>query len=228
MHSYYLDTPHDSRRAPEEVSASDQVRSRPTYSSGLGATDLLPRSSSFSSFWLFWKYSWRSHKGEVLSCVQQGFHPHRHQGVLKGDTLHASTSGWFARRLTTWIICISVGRSTILRTYVWRKQRTTSLVAPPIQWKSWLHRLIWKVDLKNWFEKLIQKSEGWLGKSGDWWLIQPQGAGLVMIWNYSDLVRSVTWLVTWLHDITIAFPLRRKLRQTLGVWDHGIGGEKTS
>ncbi len=50
MHSYHPDTPHDSRRAPAEVSASDQVRSRPTYSSGLGATDLLPRPSSFSSF----------------------------------------------------------------------------------------------------------------------------------------------------------------------------------
>ncbi len=34
--------PHNSRRAPIEVSASDQVISRPTYSSGLGATSLLP------------------------------------------------------------------------------------------------------------------------------------------------------------------------------------------
>ncbi len=34
--------PHDSRRALAEVSASDQVRSRPMYSSGLGATGLLP------------------------------------------------------------------------------------------------------------------------------------------------------------------------------------------
>ncbi len=33
--------PHDSRRAPEEVFISDQVRSRPTYLSGLGVTGLL-------------------------------------------------------------------------------------------------------------------------------------------------------------------------------------------
>ncbi len=33
--------PHDSKRAPAEISASDQVRSRPMYSSSLGATGLL-------------------------------------------------------------------------------------------------------------------------------------------------------------------------------------------
>ncbi len=37
-----LDMPHDSRRAPVEVSASNQVRSKPMYSSGLGDTGLLP------------------------------------------------------------------------------------------------------------------------------------------------------------------------------------------
>ncbi len=132
IHSYLPDMPHDSRRAPAEVSAFDQVRSRPTYSSGLGVTGLLPRLSSFSSFWLSWRRSWRSHKGEVLSCVQQGFHPHCDQGVLEGDTLHTSTSGWSARRSTTWIIHTSVGRRTILRTYVWKKRRTTSLMAPRI------------------------------------------------------------------------------------------------
>ncbi len=118
MHLYHPDTPHDFRRTPVEISASDQVRSRPMYSPGLGATGLLPRPSSFSLFWLSWRQSWRLHKGEVLSCVQQGFHPHRHQGVFEGDTFHASTSGWSARRSTTWIIHTSVGRSTILRTYV--------------------------------------------------------------------------------------------------------------
>ncbi len=83
MHSYHPDTPHDSRCSPAEVSASNQVRSRPTYSSGLGATGLLSKPSSFSLFWLSWRRTWRLHKGEVLSCVQQGFHPHRHQGVFK-------------------------------------------------------------------------------------------------------------------------------------------------
>ncbi len=33
--------PHDSRHTPAKVSTSDQVRSRLTYSSGLGATGLL-------------------------------------------------------------------------------------------------------------------------------------------------------------------------------------------
>ncbi len=37
-----LDTPHDSRRAPVKVSVFDQVRSKPMYLSGLGATGLLP------------------------------------------------------------------------------------------------------------------------------------------------------------------------------------------
>ncbi len=35
------------------------------------------------------------------------------------------------------------------------------LVAPPIQEGGWLRQLIQKVDLKSWFERLIQKSEGW-------------------------------------------------------------------
>ncbi len=42
MHLYHLDTPHDSRYSLAEVSASDQVKSRPTYLSDLGATDQLP------------------------------------------------------------------------------------------------------------------------------------------------------------------------------------------
>ncbi len=70
MHLYHPDTPHVSRHATAEVSASDQVRSRPTYSSGLGATSLLPRLSLFLSFWLSWKRSWHLHKEEVLRCVQ--------------------------------------------------------------------------------------------------------------------------------------------------------------
>ena len=40
--------PYDSRRAPAKVSASNQVRPRPTYLSGLGATDLPTK--RFSSF----------------------------------------------------------------------------------------------------------------------------------------------------------------------------------
>ncbi len=134
MHSYHPDTPYNSRRTLAKVSASDQVRSRPTYSSGLGATGLLPkRSSSFSSATLtFLKTKLTFEQGRSPSCVQQGFHPHHHQGVLKDDTLHVSTNGWSARRSTTWIICTFVGRSTILRTYVWRKRYTTSLVAPLI------------------------------------------------------------------------------------------------
>ena len=46
------------------------------------------------------------------SCIQQGFHPHRYQEMLENNILHASTSGWSARRLTTWIIRISVDKST--------------------------------------------------------------------------------------------------------------------
>ncbi len=60
----------DQVRWPGQVTRSlHQVRSRPTYSLDLGATGLLPRPSSFSSFWLSWRQSWRSHKGEVFSCV---------------------------------------------------------------------------------------------------------------------------------------------------------------
>ncbi len=53
MHSYYPDTSHDSRRAPAEVSASDQVRSRPMYSLGLGAT----WSATKEAFVIFIRYS---------------------------------------------------------------------------------------------------------------------------------------------------------------------------
>ncbi len=41
----------------------------------------------------FLKTKLTSAQRKSLSCVQQGFHPHYHQGVLKGDMLHASTSG---------------------------------------------------------------------------------------------------------------------------------------
>ncbi len=43
MHLYHPDIPHDSRRAPIEVFAFDQIRSRPMYLSGLGTTSLLPK-----------------------------------------------------------------------------------------------------------------------------------------------------------------------------------------
>ncbi len=91
--------------------------------SGLGATGLLPkRHLLFSSATLtFLKTKLTSAQGRSPSCVQQGFYPHCHQGVLEGDTLHASTNGWSARRSTTWIIRTSVGRSTILRMYVLEK-----------------------------------------------------------------------------------------------------------
>ncbi len=146
MHLYHPDMPHDSRRAPAEVSASDQVRSKPTYLSGLGATDLLLRPSSFLLFWLSWRWSWRWHKRKDLSCIQKGFHPHRHQGVLNIDILHASTSGWSARRSTTWIIRTPVGTSTVLHTYVWKKRRSTS---------QWRRRFNEKADCVSWFKKLI-------------------------------------------------------------------------
>ncbi len=161
MRLYHLDMPHDSNRALAEVSASDQVRFKPTYSLGLRATGLPPRPSSFSSFWLSWRRSWHLHKGEILSYVQQGFHPYRHQGVLETDTFYTLMSGWSARRSTIWIIRISVGRSTILRTYVWRKQRITRQWCRRFNEKAdcigWFKRLIRKVDLKSWFERLIQK-----------------------------------------------------------------------
>ncbi len=41
----------------------------------------------------FLKMKLTSAQGRSHSCVQQDFDPHRHQGVLEGDTLHASTSG---------------------------------------------------------------------------------------------------------------------------------------
>ena len=95
MHLYHPDTPHNSRREPVKVFVSDWVRSRPMYLSGLRATGLLlKRLSSFSSATLiFLKTKLTSVQGRSLSCVQQGFYLHRHQAVLEGDTLHASTSG---------------------------------------------------------------------------------------------------------------------------------------
>ncbi len=119
----------------------------------------------------FLKTKLTSAQGRSPSCVQQGFHSHHHQGILAGDTLHTSTSRWSARRSTTWIIHTSVGKSTLLCTYVCqRKRRTTN------QWRhqfnekadcvGWFQKLIQKFDLKGWFERLIQKSEGWFGRLG--------------------------------------------------------------
>ncbi len=72
IYLYHPDMPHDSRRTPVEVSASDQVRSRPTYSSGLGATGLLPkRPSSFSSATLtFLKTKLTFAQRRSFSCIQ--------------------------------------------------------------------------------------------------------------------------------------------------------------
>ncbi len=130
-------------------------------SSGLGATGLLPRRPlSFSSGTLtFLKTKLTSAQGRSPSCVPQGFHPHHHQGVLESGTLHVSMSGWSARRSTTWIIRTSVGRSTILPIYILEEATYHKLVALPIQWEGWLHRLIQKVDSKGWFKRLIRKSE---------------------------------------------------------------------
>ncbi len=130
-------------------------------SSGLGVTGLLPRrpSSFLSGTLTFLKTKLTSAQGWSPSYVQQGFHPHRHQVMLEGAILHASTSGWSARRSTTWIIRTSVGRSIILLTYVLEEAIYHKLVAPPIQWEGWLRRLIQKVDSKSWFKRLIRKSE---------------------------------------------------------------------
>ncbi len=102
--------------------------------SGLGATGLLSRrpSSFLSGTLTFLKTKLTSAQGKNPSCVQQGFYPHHHQGVLEGDMLHASTSGWSIRRSTTWIIRNSVGRST--SSYVLTSEEATyhKLVAPPI------------------------------------------------------------------------------------------------
>ncbi len=106
-----------------------------------------------------------------LSCIQQSFYPYRHIKVLKGDTLHTSTSGWSARRSTIWIIHTLVGRSTLLYTYVYQKKRRTTS-----QWRrqfnekvdcvGWFKRLIQKVNSKGWSKKLIRKLEGWFGRLG--------------------------------------------------------------
>ncbi len=53
------------------------------------------------------------------------------------------------------MIRTSVGRSTILRTYVLEEAMYHKLVAPPIQWEGWLRRLIQKVDPK--VGRMIQK-----------------------------------------------------------------------
>ena len=150
MHLYHPNTPHDSRRASTEVSTSDQVKSRPTYSSSLGVTGLLPkRPSLFSSATLiFLKTKLIFVQGKSPSYVQQSFHLHCHQRVLEGDTLHALISGWSAKRLTTWIIGIFVGRNTILCIYVWRKRRTIS---------QWRHQFNKKVNYVGWFRWLIRK-----------------------------------------------------------------------
>ncbi len=160
IHLYHPDMLHNSRQAPAEVFISDQVRSRPTYLSGLGATGLLlRRPSSFSSATLtFLKTKLMSVQGRSPSCVQQGFNPQRHQVVLKGDTLHTSTSGWSARSSTIWIICTSVGRSTFPRTYVCqRKRRITS------QWRRQFNE---KAHCIGWFKRLIRKSESWFERLG--------------------------------------------------------------
>ncbi len=69
MHLYFSDTPYDFKHVPTEVFASDQVRSRPIYSSSLGAISLLSKLLSFSSFWFSRRQSWNLYKREVFRCV---------------------------------------------------------------------------------------------------------------------------------------------------------------
>ncbi len=97
----------------------------------------------------FLKTKLMSAQGRSPSYIQQGFHLYCRQGLLEGDMLHASTSGWFARRLTTWIILTSVGRSILLPMYVCqRKRRITS------QWRRQFNE---KVGCVDWFKSLIRK-----------------------------------------------------------------------
>ncbi len=98
-----LDTSHDSRRASAEVSASNQVRSRPT---------LLVRPRGYWSIHqevfvilvttlTFLKTKLTSAQGRSPSCIQKDLYPHRHQRLLEADMLQASTSGWAAGKSTT-------------------------------------------------------------------------------------------------------------------------------
>ena len=74
------------------------------------------------------------------SCIKQSFHPHCHQGMLKSDTPHALTSRQSAKRLTTWIIRTSVGRSILFYIYMFFKEMIYhKLATSPI---SWLRKLI--------------------------------------------------------------------------------------
>ncbi len=110
----------------------------------------------------FLKTKLTSAQGRSPSCIQQGLHSHRYQGVLEGDMLYAAMSGWSARRLTTWIIHTSIGRS--IPSYICMSEEAIYYkpVALPIQWEGWLRRLI----SKSWFERLIQKSKSWFGRLG--------------------------------------------------------------
>ncbi len=91
------------------------------------------RPSPFSSFWLFWRQSWRLHKEEVLAASNRAFIHTAIKGCSRVICSHASTSGWSTRRSTTWIIRTSVCRSTLPRTYVLSEEATYHKpVAPPI------------------------------------------------------------------------------------------------
>ncbi len=46
-----------------------------------------------------------------------------------------------------------------------------------------------------------------------------------MIWNCPDQVRFIIWLVIWLYDITIVFPLGHKFRRACSIWDYGFDEE---
>ncbi len=78
--------------------ASNQVRSRPTYSSGLGATGLHTRglrhlvnalTSTESVIRTVALTKLTSAQGRSPSCVQLAFHPHRHQGC--STVVHPTT-----------------------------------------------------------------------------------------------------------------------------------------
>ncbi len=128
-----------------EVSASNQVRFWPTSSTGLRAIGLpTKRPLLFSSLsWRSWRQSWRPHKGEVLAASNWTY--------VYTATKECSR----VIRLTPWRVgdlqegwipesYVPQQVEVHLPTYIRLSEEATyhKPVAPPIQWKGWLHRLI--------------------------------------------------------------------------------------
>ncbi len=104
-----------------EICASNQIKSRPYVSTARPGGHWSTHQETFIilvTAMTFLKTKLTSTQGKSPSCVQQSFHLHHYQGVLKDDIPHASTSGWSARKLTTWIIRTSIGRSTSFYVYM--------------------------------------------------------------------------------------------------------------